>query len=527
MRLMTKAAGSALLAALVLQPCAHALMFGDKLSLHGYIQNQTGMFTKASFWRDKGGGSNQYTNINDRGTLSMERNTLWLEGHWDVVPKASVHAVVRATVTGPLPANRDALVSADQPTADRQQRLKDLYYDELTLRRMLRELYTDYRPTELFSVRLGRQQVAWGETGSLRLLDMVNPIDSSWHFSSFESFEDVRIPLWMARPILRIPQLNGDLEGVLIPALDNKNDYVNFTAPLESAWGTHVSPNDLFSVAGPLRAASVRNMTWVYEKPGQNFRDERHGVRWKGAAGKLTYSAVYFYTHQYDFVVQRLDAHRFAQGGFSLANPIEVHYIYPRQSKYGGSMEYPIESPVETLVRFEYVYEPSHLFQVDTTKATNSNFFGPFPQDVDFNPIRKEVHNYALVLERPTNIPFLFSDESFFLQAQAFHRFIPHWSHSDLIIDAPSYNDSRAARLDQVYTFAVAGKYRHGTVQPLVLAGYNPLGSGFGQAALGYAPGDTVRLTVGYNTFWGNHPFTGLGFYRDRDEVFVKTRLQF
>ena len=59
-----------------------------------------------------------------------------------------------------------------------------------------RELYADAVIGD-FWIRLGKQQIVWGKTDFFRLQDLINPVDYGQHFF-FDSFEDIRIPQWMA-----------------------------------------------------------------------------------------------------------------------------------------------------------------------------------------------------------------------------------------------------------------------------------------------------------------------------------------
>ena len=59
-----------------------------------------------------------------------------------------------------------------------------------------RELYVDAVAGD-FWFRVGKQQIVWGKTDFFRLQDIINPIDFGQHFF-FDSFEDIRIPQWMA-----------------------------------------------------------------------------------------------------------------------------------------------------------------------------------------------------------------------------------------------------------------------------------------------------------------------------------------
>ncbi len=59
-----------------------------------------------------------------------------------------------------------------------------------------RELYADGIIGDWW-LRVGKQQIVWGKTDFFRLQDVINPVDFGQHFF-FDSFEDIRIPQWMA-----------------------------------------------------------------------------------------------------------------------------------------------------------------------------------------------------------------------------------------------------------------------------------------------------------------------------------------
>lgn len=99
----------------------------------------------------------------------------------------------------------------------------------------LRELYLD-RDITIGNLegqlRLGKQQVVWGQADGLRLLDVVNPID----FREFilPDYDDSRIPLWMVNLELYLGA--GDLQLLWIPDTSMHNlpgpgSSFEFTAP--------------------------------------------------------------------------------------------------------------------------------------------------------------------------------------------------------------------------------------------------------------------------------------------------------
>ncbi|MBI4528587.1 MAG: hypothetical protein HY695_32735, partial [Deltaproteobacteria bacterium] len=91
------------------------------------------------------------------------------------------------------------------------------------------QAYADYRSGNVW-VRLGKQQIAWGEALGLRVLDTVNPLELSQNLSTdriFEEFDRVRVPQWFIRadytiPNEKIPDLTAELilnPGHVVPTI--------------------------------------------------------------------------------------------------------------------------------------------------------------------------------------------------------------------------------------------------------------------------------------------------------------------
>ncbi|MFH1889008.1 MAG: DUF1302 family protein, partial [Candidatus Omnitrophota bacterium] len=77
----------------------------------------------------------------------------------------------------------------------------------------LRDCYLDYTNGPWF-LRMGKQQVAWGQADGITILDRVNPVDLTEYW--LQDFVDMRIPLWMAN-INYAPKLNSNLQFLFIP----------------------------------------------------------------------------------------------------------------------------------------------------------------------------------------------------------------------------------------------------------------------------------------------------------------------
>jgi hypothetical protein len=97
---------------------------------------------------------------------------------------------------------------ATTPISGRQLGLSGLSgedLDALKLDNQLREFYADVKfRTIPLTMRIGRQQVVWGETDNFRMLDRANPLDLTWHFQQEIpappfGWDEIRRPLWMVK----------------------------------------------------------------------------------------------------------------------------------------------------------------------------------------------------------------------------------------------------------------------------------------------------------------------------------------
>lgn len=146
----------------------------------------------------------------------------------------------------------------------------------------LREFYLD-RDLHLAGidgqVRLGKQQVVWGQADGLRLLDVVNPMD----FREFilADFNDSRIPTWMANVELFLPF--GDLQVLLIP-----DTTVNHLPP----------PGALYELTAPFANLpdGVPVVHQAFDTPG-GIADGDAGMRLSLFRGGWDVTVNYMYRH--------------------------------------------------------------------------------------------------------------------------------------------------------------------------------------------------------------------------------------
>jgi len=145
----------------------------------------------------------------------------------------------------------------------------------------LRELYLDAFVGPAF-LRLGKQQIVWGQADGLRVLDVVNP----FHFREFilPDFEDRRIPLWSLNAEIPIGAWTAQL--LWIP------DHTYADVPGDGATfeitSPRIVPRPPPGFAGPVTVEAP-------ERPNDMIEDDDYGARMTAFLGGWDLSVNYLY----------------------------------------------------------------------------------------------------------------------------------------------------------------------------------------------------------------------------------------
>jgi len=496
--------------------------------LNGYIQGQAGIFTDGQHHNrklvDKGDDEYWADHGDLMGKLSMMRAVLQLEGDFTPSRYASLHFVLRGARSLRLDADS---VHAEPPegafAGDPSKWAQETYYNETDLR----ELFVDINPASWVNFRVGRQQVAWGDLGQYRLLDVINPTNSTWHFSTLESYEDSRIPLWIFKTLLDVRPLRGSVELVWVPMIDRPEDTVTVPLTFVGAWG--------LPLAGPREHKSsfdIKRKIPIY--PGRDIEDTRLGLRWLGSVADISYTLVYYWTHQLSPPVPTGFYQRWDEAQKALEGDVEVILEFPRQHIMGFSVEYMFKDPVSTIFRLEASYTPNAHYAGASVPA-GELFTDDFVVGQDLYTrlptFEKHVASYGVQLMRPTFIRFLNPKQTFMLVGQLLHSIILDFDSSERMVSVPGY-DSTLVGTRHSFTVvgAIVTDYLHGMLRPSLVGAYIPQSdahSGFLSARLGILLGNSLRMLVGYTSFFGQDPYKGLGLFRDRDEAFLRVTYQF
>ena len=448
--------------------------------------------------------------------------------------------------------------------------LSPILPDELVRRRvnLLRRLgrqrhrlflaYIDVAKGPLF-VRIGRQILAWGETDIFRLLDNINPLDSS--FGGFLiSLDERRVPLDMLRMNYHLGSV-GPVSDAFIEGFGALGDRVS-TFP-----GT---PNGSVWIPGGLAYPNpaVRS---VVDVPAKD--DFRGGARLVFNAADVTYTLAHYYTYLDTPGVQFRIPGQFP--GFG--HEIIATQRFPRVPITGGSLTFPVSS-YYSVVRAEAAYfngEPmnrqgrgnsadvaagpgtpgyARLAKQNNLEGSLDPFVYPGFLDlqrlvVKKNPIvgklmRRDTFNMALGLDVNRYVRWLNPGQTFLITTQFFYKHVFD-SPGDLILPVPHHNQSidsslliigtgcgpknarRACRLEPRFfhlnddqflqTLAVFTSYSGGRVLPTAAVFYDWQGAILVQPGVTFVR-DPFRFLVDYTRIEG--PPTGqIGTLRDRDNV--------
>jgi hypothetical protein len=150
------------------------------------------------------------------------------------------------------------------------------HYMEHTQRNdWLRDCYLDYLKNPWF-LRLGKQQVVWGQADGIAILDRVNPVDLSEYW--LPDLADIRIPLWMAN-INYAPKLNSNMQFLIIPDFEQST-----SAPIGAPFTTYS-----YTRYNDWRKAQKSVNENIYF-PGQHFDNSTFGFQWSDRIGDLAYT---------------------------------------------------------------------------------------------------------------------------------------------------------------------------------------------------------------------------------------------
>ena len=430
------------------------------------------------------------------------------------------------------------------------------YYDEYSP--VPWEAILDYKPNDQLTVRWGRQFISWGEADGIRLLDLINPQDSTFSppvAPNLFNLDETRIPSWGLRTVYTVkPESNTIFEFFALPgALETPkqrvdefmgtNDTTDRTVKY-GRWSAHPETRIPFGrlFTNPLGANAAVVPITDRELPG-SASSWKLGTRILHNFGNLSAGLGYIwgYNPQVSDMVFKL------AGAPSLCGPpacspgatqLPLDLVNDRTSIYAAHFNYPITEiltlPVNTTVRGEMAFFPNKPYNISDypghncqTDATTGLIAGPSCKHSS-QVVEKNALRYILGFDRTTFIPFLHPDDpwrAFNLTFQLYQSSI--FDHEDGIRVFSSAE--RINRFTTALTFRIGTGYLGDTILPDIFALYDPEGYYAVNPAITYAPpwNERMRLSLIAAIYGGHNKFKSTGLFAEKDSVFLKLRYQF
>jgi hypothetical protein len=436
------------------------------------------------------------------------------EGVWDYGPREYSEQV---EVNPPSPF--DPNEPADERTVHRGRINRQIlgHQDEIW------NAYSQSSVGPLF-LRIGRQNLSWGETDGFRLLDMINPLDNRFGLPLVEDLDDRRIPLWMARGTLALPWHTADLTNLTLDS---------YFAPAQIAHQeSPVAPRGSPFAAPAPPSFFEREVT----RPGRAPDDSRGGGRLLATLfGKATVSIAHYVTWN-DNPSSRI---RVAGVDLSSGKPVPelaLDLVFYQQQITGGTFTTYVDPPIDLVVRNEIalfwderIFDPTRAgggaaFQPLVASAIADRLAGGSGQAAGgFTP--RDVLRWVLGLDRVFWIRSLNPTNTFTVSTQVFHTHIFDYENTfrNGIIN-PGTNDFVPRKEDEfTITLLMNTLLWRGRLQPAAFMAYDPRGVISAVPAITWLIGTHFRLTLKYEVTCGN--FVNLGFFRDRDEILLRAEV--
>lgn len=313
----------------------------------------------------------------------------------------------------------------------------------------LREFYLDAEVGDAF-LRLGKQQVVWGQADGLKVLDVLNP--QSFREFILDDFEDSRIPLWSVNA--EIPVGEAMLQLLWIPDrtyadIPELGAKYAFTSPL-------IVP-ELLVETEPNVPISISPV----ERPDGAFSDSDYGVKLSTFVGGWDLSLNFAY-HYFDLPVVRRTI---------TSNGVTIKQNYERTHLLGGTFSNVFG---DFTLRGELGYSSDRYF------LTNN------PADID-GVVDGSEFSYVLGLDYQ-------GWRDWFVSTQVFQSLITD-SGPELVRD----------RIDTNVTVLVRRDFMNDTFQAeaLLIQSVSE-GDALLQASLNYEVATNIRVEFGIDLFYGH-----------------------
>jgi len=412
---------------------------------------------------------------------------------------------------------------------------KDVLNDE-----EIREFWVQADLTDTTNVKLGRQQVVWGETDFFQLLDVVHGYDFRWRSFLEPENEELRKPLNMVNLVQRVDSLDSSLQLLYIPGeLNDGEDRGNSYDVEGGRWANN--PNKGISFAAAPFGANVK---YNYDHPDADLDDDSFGLRWNGLAGDWGYSVAWFRGPNPNPVANANpgaysgltpEIEQGAYGGVYQGGPTEAgEFIYPEIDIFGLTANNYFAGP-DLVFSTELAYIPNAPYNVgiDSVLDGGCAFFPGFCGIEE-----KKLFRSMFRIDKQLDLQeVLGTSRPSFFTVQLFNNWITDFEKDEQLVNLAGFG-GETKEFSSIITAVLAANYANDQINPSLAVGSDlTYGGGFVIPAVELAYGDHVRVRVEADIFFHetdqDRPLQGFndtnlfGYFSGNDQLTARLTYQF
>ncbi|HCY62370.1 MAG TPA: LysR family transcriptional regulator [Oxalobacteraceae bacterium] len=482
----------------------------SRFHFDGYLREEVSV--NAKNWQDT-------PNYNDKGKISMARTTLRL--NMDFKANEAVAFVAKGRAVREF--NTPFLKHLESMGANsyRNKGLMDLYNDI-----DLREWYADIKASDRVKLRIGKQQIVWGETDFFVANDLAQGYDNVWRSFLEPANEELRKGNIALKVNIDVPEANGGIEAFFRPGWDRKRDIGTEIDVYGGRWSSQ-----------PYAGVDFRNIDpYAWNNSKADIHSKTGGLRWTGMAGDTNYSVSWMRTF-YNMPIMNPSA-TFMDGVTpSGATPIGSRttagpageIIYPVVNVFGATASrYSDMADAVFSTEVAYIKDAPFNFAA-ATPSLMSQFIAPgFDGWKTKNVIAAMIRmdkNFAFTQT------FLGTEKPMFFSIQVFDKWIQNFDQNENLLYSVGWG-GRVKRHNTLVTAIFDLSYDNGRIHPqLVLGSDVTNGGGFYIPSVTFQLSKNLRWKVEYDGFWdsgfANAPVPGsdrttlFGYLHKRDQVYT------
>ncbi|MBI5923915.1 MAG: LysR family transcriptional regulator [Betaproteobacteria bacterium] len=380
----------------------------------------------------------------------------------------------------------------------------------------VRELWGEVDLTDRIKLKVGKQQVVWGETDFFRAMDLVHGFDYRWRSFLEAENEELRKPLILARMMLQVPEVKGSLDMFVRPGIDAYRAIGNTYDIAGGRWGSQPAKGGSFFYA----------TGYNYRSEGADVRDTTGGIRWQAQAAGINYSIAALKTFNNDPVfnpcpanLQFLYQGAGSSGAFTPFKQTPLHcaiaynpyqpggvqpqfgdWVFPNTNILGVTAS-AYSDLADAVFSTEIVFQKDRSFNY----GLQNGRFGYNIIPGSFGIIQKNTLTTMFRMDKTVDLSKLIgTSRPSFGSIQFFNTHIQGFNKADEIVELAFW--SRPKPKDSALLTAILGmNYSNDRINPTIAAGWDVTdGGGFIIPSVEWVLGDNWRIKGELDLFFYN-----------------------